>query len=374
MPGVTLFAASSPGEIRVAAVDGQGLLDYAIHRPGRPDGVGDLHRGRLAARVPALAGAFVELDGATGFLPDSEGGTAPEGSLLALRITRAPQGGKGPRLTAGLTEAEQALAAATTKPGLIARGPGAVERLAALHSNALIELDSPALAATLRPTLGDRLRLAPRAFDDALEAATAALAEPQATLPGGASLTVTPTPALTALDLDLAAATAGRRGKRDAHEAANRAALPALARQIRLRNLGGGLVLDLAGLSPRRRAALAPALEAALAADPLHPRLLGFTALGFAEILRPRRHPPLHELLAGPHAAGLAALRDAARRVAANPASPLRLRAAPAIVTALRADTLALAEFAAAAGRPIALADDPALAPAGWLVEDAAHG
>lgn len=374
MEGVTLFATASPGEIRVAAVDAAGLLDYAIDRPGRPDGVGDLYRGRLSARVPALAGAFVELGEATGFLPDSEGGAAPEGSLLAVRVTRAPQGGKGPRLSARLTEAEQAVGAASPKQGLIARGPGAVEQLAALHPGAAIQLDSPALAARLRPVLGARLHLVPRAFDDALEAATAALAEPQASLPGGATLTITPTPALTALDLDLAAATATKRGKRDAHEAANRAALPALARQIRLRNLGGGIVLDLAGLSPKRRAALAPALEAALAPDPLRPRLLGFTALGFAEILRPRIHPPLHELLAGPHAAALAALREAAARVAASPATALRLRAAPALVTALRADTVALADFADRAGRPLALADDVTLAPLGWVVEDGAHG
>jgi len=38
---------------------------------------------------------------------------------------------------------------------------------------------------------------------------------------------------------------------------ANRAAIPALARQVRLRNLGGAIVIDLAGMPIRRRAALA---------------------------------------------------------------------------------------------------------------------
>ena len=101
--------------------------------------------------------------------------------------------------------------------------------------------------------------------------------------------------------------------------AVNRALLPALARQIRLRNLSGAILVDLAGLPARRRAALGPALAEALAEDPLRPRLLGFTALGLAEIVRPRVHPPLHELLAGPHAAGLAALRAVAAAVAAAP-------------------------------------------------------
>ena len=48
-----------------------------------------------------------------------------------------------------------------------------------------------------------------------------------------------------------------------------------------------------------------PALTAALAGDPLRPRFLGFTALGLAEIARPRVRAPLHEMLSGPLAAGL---------------------------------------------------------------------
>ena len=79
------------------------LLDYAIWRPGAPDGVGDLHRGRVIARVAAMAGSFLALDGTEGFLPDSEGGAGlHEGDLVSVRVTRAAQGGKGPRLTAHL--------------------------------------------------------------------------------------------------------------------------------------------------------------------------------------------------------------------------------------------------------------------------------
>ena len=48
-------------------------------------------------------------------------------------------------------------------------------------------------------------------------------------------MSVHPTPALTAIDLDLATATATRATKSRTHDQANRAALPALARQIRLR-------------------------------------------------------------------------------------------------------------------------------------------
>jgi Ribonuclease G/E len=361
-------ASAAPGEVRVAAVSDDGLRDYALWRPGAPDGVGDLHRARILARTPALAGSFVALDGAEGFLPDSDANHPTEGEVLGVRIVRAAQGGKGPRLSARLTDAERALVG-SGPPALLRRGPDAVRRLAALYPDAPVLIDDAALLATLRPVLGDRLRLVPRAFDDALEAEVAALAEPVADLPGGLRLSVYPTPALTALDLDLGAASGGRGGKGATHLAANRAALPEVARQIRLRNLGGAILLDLAGLAPRQRAKLGPDLEAALAADPVRPRLLGFTALGLAEIVRPRIHPPLHDLLAGPRAAALAALRALAAEIVANPARAPVLAAAPAVVAALQDDGTARADLARRAGRPLVLRTDPALAPFGWRLE-----
>ena len=159
-----------------------------------------------------------------------------------------------------------------------------------------------------------------------------------------------------------------------AHSAINRAAIPALARQIRLRNLAGGIVIDFAGLSVKARASLGPAITAALSADPQRARFLGFSALGLAEILRPRVHPPLHELLNTAHAEGLAALREAAAESAASPAAALELTAAPAVVTALRVDSVALAQFTARAGRALALREDRSLAIAGWRLRPLPRG
>lgn len=358
-----LLTASSPGEVRVAAVRGDELLDYAIWRPGAPDGVGDLHRGRVIARVSAMAGCFVALDGGVeGFLPDSQGGAeATAGDTLAVHITRAAQGGKGPRLSARLEAADSDLVGAGP-PALLRRGPGGVERLARFYRNAPVVVDDAALVACLRASLGDRISVTHPVFDEALETEIEALARPTVELPGGGRLSVHPTPALVAIDLDTGAATAERRAKTAAQTEFNRAALSVLARQIRLRNLSGAILVDLAGLSVRRRAALQPDLAAALAQDPLRPRVLGFTALGLAEVLRPRVHPPLHELLVGPHAAGLAALRRAAADLAARPDRLPVLRAAPAIVAALQADPVALPDLARRAGRPLMLRSDPAMA------------
>ena len=363
-----LLVAVSPGEVRVAAVDGSGVVDYALWRPGRPDGVGDLYRGRITARQPALGGAFVTLGSEDGFLPERDGGTATVGSILGLRVVRAAQGGKGVRLTADLTDAERA-SVGQGPIGLLQRGPHAVERLAALHPDAEITIDDAALCAELRARFGARLHLVAQAFDGDIAAQIADLAAAEITLAGGARMAIHPTAAVTAIDLDLASGITARGNKRNAHEAANRAAIPALARQIRLRNLGGGIVIDLAGLSVKRRAALAPSLATALADDPLAPRFLGFSALGLAEVLRPRVHPPLHELLATPHAAGLAALRDAAASVAADPATALALIAAPAVIGALQSDPIALAQFTHRAGRALLLRADRNRAPRAWTLE-----
>jgi Ribonuclease G/E len=365
---IRILAAASPGEVRVAAVDADGLLDYALWRRGAPDGVGDLHRGRITARMPTLAGSFVAIGGGDGFLPDSEGG-AGEGTILGVRVTRAAQGGKGPRLTAKLDEAERALVG-SGPPALLRRGPNAVARLARLHPDAPVWVDDTAVLAELRPLLGKRVSLVASSFDDDAEAAVEALGETDCALPGGARMSVHPTPALTAIDVDLAAAVAGRGGKAASHAAGNRALLPALARQIRLRNLAGAILVDLAGLSPRRRAALGPDFVAALAPDPLQPRFLGFSALGLAEILRARVHPPLHALLAGPHAAGLAGLRRLAAVIAVRPERAPLLAAAPAVCAVLEQDTHALADLARRAGRPLMLRPEPGLAPLGWRVEE----
>lgn len=172
-----------------------------------------------------------------------------------------------------------------------------------------------------------------------------------------------PTPALTAIDIDTGPASGAGAAKRGAQAEFNAALLPTLARAIRLRNLSGGIVVDFAGMPARRRVALARPLAEALAGDPLHPRLLGFTGLGFAEILRPRVEPPLAELLAGPHAAALAGLR------AALASGARRLRAAPDVAAALESDIAAREAFAREAGAPISATSDPTLPACRWSLD-----
>jgi Ribonuclease G/E len=371
-----ILVSVSPGERRVALLRGGVLHQAAIERPARPDGVGDLHRARVTAVSRPMSGAFLALaDGATAFLPESE---APdrkalqEGAILPIRLIRAPQGGKGPRATARLTQAERAVAAGSGV-ALLRRGPDAALRLAAAVPGAEVATDDAAEAARLKRALGDRVRrLAQPAFDEALEAEFDVLAGHAVPLPGGGRLTIHPTPALTAIDVDAGSHAGG--ADSEAQLRLNRAAVAEAARQIRLRELAGAILLDVAGLPVKRREALAAPLAAALHADPLRPRLLGLTRLGLFEIQRPRIHPPLHEVLGLPPTLlthGLAALRRAAREAAATPGRALALRAHPAVLAAVQAMPKALAEMTAAAGRALRLVPDPALPPGREEIEEA---
>jgi Rne/Rng family ribonuclease len=155
--------------------------------------------------------------------------------------------------------------------------------------------------------------------------------------------------------------------------AVNLAAAEVIARQIRLRNLGGGIIIDFVGLEDRKlRERVRDTLAEALMPDPAHPQILGWTRLGHIELVRPRRGRPLAEALLKPRPGGalvktavtiahevLHALRREAR---AQPGRRWHLTVNPDVAAAL-------AGVAAAAvraieerfGRAIAIETDPSL-------------
>jgi hypothetical protein len=311
-----------------------------------------------------MAGAFVMLPAgsADGFLPDTAGAAGlPESAPLALRITRGAQGGKGPRLA----RLEQAV---DGPPRLLARGPGAIARLAALHPEAAILVDRPGLSASLAAELRQRATVG--LGDEAQRAAEiwAALAEAEVHVAGGGRFSITPTPALVAIDVDAGSLTGERVGKKEAQLALNRRLIPAIARHIRLRHLSGAIVIDPAGLPQRQRSLLTDAFQAALAEDPQKPRFLGFTGLGLAEIQRSRTYPPLHELLHSPHAEALGALAALTRATLERPGESHAVALAPALLGALDGDPIARNQFRDRTGNYPALYADNAIegAPRSW--------
>ena len=368
-----IWLRTRPGEVEAAMVADGLLVDYALWRPGAPDGFGDLHRGRVTARTASLGGVFVRLEGEQdGFLPDREvDAVAGVGTLLAVRIVRASQAGKGPKLTARLLP-EEVLAAGSGDARLVRRGASPVRTLLDAQPDAPVFVSGRLAMAALSAETGARALVIAAADRDVfpVEEEVAALRDPVVALAGGARASLTPTPALVAIDVDTAGGNDERAGKQAAQLASNRALLPALLRQVRLRNLSGAIVVDLAGLAARKRALLAPDFVAALAADPLRPRFLGFTALGLAEIVRVRTRPALHELQSGGYAAALDAAAALALAQGQAPHRGLAVAAAPGLAALLQRDDAIRADLVRGSGRPFIVRSDPSLEAGRWkLVE-----
>ncbi len=113
-------------------------------------------------------------------------------------------------------------------------------------------------------------------------------------LNGGGRLTVEPTRALVAVDVDTGGDTSPAAGLKT-----NLAATAELPRLLRLKGLGGQVVVDFAPMPKKLRAQLEAALAKAFRADSIETSLVGWTTLGLFEIQRKRERVPLAEALEG---------------------------------------------------------------------------
>lgn len=118
------------------------------------------------------------------------------------------------------------------------------------------------------------------------------LESPEVALGGGASMIVESTRALVAVDVNTGADFSPAAGLK-----ANLAAARELPRQLRLRGLGGKIVLDLAPMPKKDRRRVEEALRKAVRDDPVETSLVGWTGLGLYELQRKRERRPLAEVI-----------------------------------------------------------------------------
>lgn len=120
-----------------------------------------------------------------------------------------------------------------------------------------------------------------------------ALRSPLVDLPGGGSMCIEPTRALVAVDINT-----GNDSSPAAGLKANMAALRELPRQLRLRGLGGQVLVDPAPAPKKDRRQMEQVLRAALRQDASETIIAGWTQLGLIELQRKRERVPLNEVLA----------------------------------------------------------------------------
>ena len=115
-----------------------------------------------------------------------------------------------------------------------------------------------------------------------------ALCTSKVMLPNGASMYVEPTRALVAVDVNTGADNSIGSGVRTTIDA-----LRELPRQLRLRGLGGQIVIDTAPVAKRDRQKVESVIRTAFRGDLAETALVGWTPLGHIELQRQRSRRPL---------------------------------------------------------------------------------
>lgn len=279
---------------------------------------------RLAARVsdvePALATAFLDLGGPQAILPFKPDMRPVRGQLVEVEIRSEPRAGK--------LAVARFVGPTDGKPRLLAPPPSIEDQLRRLAPEDEIVVGRAA-----------------REVADEAEAEALEVLHP---IPGGGLLSIEPTRALTALDVDV-----GERKGGDAKRVtrqANLAALAVAARVLRLKGLAGLVVIDLAGRG-HDGAALLAAARAAFAPDNPGVAIGPIGRFGTIEISLPRRARPAVEQLCDQ--IGTPSVRTVAQRLIrrvqseaqAQPGARLSARAAPAVAAATAALSPKLADL-----------------------------
>ena len=123
---------------------------------------------------------------------------------------------------------------------------------------------------------------------EGLDEQIAALFEKRVQLPSGGSIVIEPTEGMVAIDVNTAKFT-GRRNLEETAFQVDKEAAVEVARQLRLRDIGGIVIIDFIDLDiPAHRRELVQTLEAALERDRSKTNLVSFSEICVAELTRQR--------------------------------------------------------------------------------------
>lgn len=116
-------------------------------------------------------------------------------------------------------------------------------------------------------------------------------------LKSGGFLVIQPTEALVSIDVNTGKAVSGRKSTEDTYFHVNIEAAKEIARQLRLRNLSGIILVDFIDMKEEsHRQELLGALKKELQKDHIKTVLVDMTKLGLVEITRKKMRSPIHEV------------------------------------------------------------------------------
>ena len=331
-------------EAAALMVDGR-LEDVLIADDSTPLVPEAICRGKLGRPMKGMGGAFVDLPGGeSGFLRQTKG--LRPGAPILVQISGASEPGKALPLSTRLlfksryaiitpdapglnisrsiedeacratldALAQEAMQGAADTLGLILRSACEgvedavilenIARMRALAQSVLAEgtgapellVDAPAphLAAWRDWPAPDVLDEDTGSFErHGVREEIDALLRSDVPLQGGGHMHIEPTRALIAIDVNTGNDTSPAAGLK-----ANIAALRELSRQLRLRGLGGQILIDFAPFAKKERHILEQVLRGAFRREGRDVTLAGWTPLGNYELTRKRDRKPLVQVLA----------------------------------------------------------------------------
>jgi len=284
------------GETRAAIYEGRRLVELFVRRETDADKPrqGDVFAGRVSTIDQSLGGAFIDIGtphhGLFKFTNSPNAPRFTEGQMAEFEVSKATEIGKGPVLKfKQLTQAN--------KPGKISG-----DDLKAFIAKRFEGIEFKEAAVSV--------------IDEATETELA--------IRGGGTISIDRTRALVAIDVD--------KGTAVSSFDVCMAALPMIASELRLRGLGGLIVIDLPNLrQPRQRNTVFKAAERAFADDPNNVKLAPLSRFGVLELTRYKPELSLDEILnnriGSPTTETLAlrALRQLEREGAANAGAKLTM-------------------------------------------------
>ncbi|MBM2576929.1 ribonuclease E/G [Jannaschia sp. Os4] len=322
------------GRPAAAKLVGGRLDDLLIDGADADLGPGAILRGVVDRAPKGLGGVFVRLPGTTGFLRGTRG--RKPGETLTVQVTGWPEPGKAVPLTDRIAIRSRHVLVTPGAPGLnVARSirdeevradllatihdaipepgdTGAILRTASAEADPADVMDDIELTwRTAQAIMQDDARdptlllAAPDAHEaawrdwadvadvsedwdraaDLLDALRSAEVQVR-----DATYHVEPTRALVAVDVN--APGGGASGLK-----ANLACARDLMRQLRLRGLGGQVVIDCAPVPKGERRQIETAFKVAARACPVDTNVIGWTPLGHLELTRKRERRPISEVL-----------------------------------------------------------------------------
>lgn len=299
------------GETRAAVFERKKLVELYSRRWSDRDRprVSDRFAGRITSVDKSVEAAFVDMgSGKDGFLRFNMASNAPrfqEGHMVDVEVLREPDHGKGAILKF-----------------LSLSGKSKPQKLSGL---------------TLREFIEDRFP--DIEFTEATVSAIDGACETIIAIPGGGDIAIEQTRALLAIDVD--------KGTAVKSLDVSLAACELIAQQVRLRGLGGLVVIDIPNLrQAKQRERVFQALNAAFANDPNTVKIASMSRFGTIELTRSKSSASLDAQLLGPdgepttETRALHALRQLEREARASAGAKLELTVPPDMFAWLDADLI----------------------------------